>query len=106
MTTIPIGTIYGDHVSHFRPVLDVTFITAYIISYQLLKYGIETFYLNRPYNYSKDNLRDRIARNQVIDYIFKTITPCIYLPGHVCLYKRVYLAGAFRTFEFGFGTTP
>ena len=81
VTTIPIGTIYGDHVSHFRPVLDVTFITAYIISYQLLKYGVETFYLNRPYNYSKDNLRDRIARNQVIDYIFKTITPCIYLPG-------------------------
>ncbi len=81
VTTIPIGTIYGDHVSHFRPVLDVTFITAYIISYQLLKYGIETFYLNRPYNYSKDNLRDRIARNPVIDYIFKTITPCIYLPG-------------------------
>lgn len=82
VTTIPIGTIYGDHVSHFRPVLDVTFITAYIISYQLLKYGIETFfYLNRPYLYCKDNLRDRIARNQVIDYIFKTITPCIYLPG-------------------------
>jgi len=88
ITTIPIGTIYGDHVSHFRPVLDVTFITAYIISYQLLKYGIESFYLNRPYAYRKNNLRDRIARNQIVDYIFKTITPCVYVPGmfvYTCL---------------------
>ena len=79
--SIPIGTIYGDHVSHFRPVLDVTFITAYIISYQLLKYGIETFYFNRAYDYAKNNLRDKIARFPVIDYIFKTVTPCVYLPG-------------------------
>lgn len=91
--TIPIGTIYGGHVSHFRPVLDVTFITAYIISYQLLKYGIETFYLNRPYRYKKNNLRDLIARNTVVDYIFKTITPCVYIPGmfvYTCL--RLFVA--------------
>lgn len=88
VTTIPIGTIYGDHVSHFRPVIDVTFITAYIISYMLLKYGIEAFCFSGPYNYSRDNLRDRIARSQVMDYVFKTITPCVYLPGmfvYTCL---------------------
>jgi glycosyltransferase involved in cell wall biosynthesis len=81
VATIPIGTIYGDHVSHFRPVIDVTFITAYIISYKMIKYGIEAFCPDRPYTYTKDNLRDWIARNEVIDYIFKTITPCTIIPA-------------------------
>ena len=45
---IRIGAIYGKIRSHFRPVLDVTAITAYIISFLSLKYFTEGIFSGKP----------------------------------------------------------
>ena len=56
ISSVGIGTIYGQIQSHFRPILDVAAITAYIISYFLIKYFIEGISTDKPNTYSKDNL--------------------------------------------------
>jgi glycosyltransferase involved in cell wall biosynthesis len=83
---IRIGAIYGEIHSHFRPILDVSAITAYIISYFPLKYFTEAVFPGKPYTYTKGNLRDRIARYPIIDNLFKVITAVIGIPMTViCL---------------------
>lgn len=95
VTTIPIGTIYGDHVSHFRPILDVTFITAYIISYLMVKYFCEAIAARRPHTYHRGNLRDRIARVPTLDYGFKTACACTIIPA-MFVYLLLYTLGGRR----------
>jgi len=68
---IRIGAIYGQIRSHFRPILDITAITAYIISYFMYKFFVESVTANRPNTYRKGNLRDRIASCKTIDLYFQ-----------------------------------
>lgn len=83
---VRIGAIYGEIHSHFRPVLDVTAITAYIISYFPLKFFTEAVIPGKPYTYTKGNLRDGIARYKLMDNLFKVVTAVIGIPMTViCL---------------------
>ena len=83
---IRIGAIYGEIHSHFRPVLDVTAITAYIISYFPLKFITEAVKPGKPDTYTRGNLRDRIARHRLLDNQYKVITAVIGIPMTVlCL---------------------
>jgi glycosyltransferase involved in cell wall biosynthesis len=83
---VRIGAIYGEIRSHFRPVLDVTAITAYIISYFPFKWFSEAVVPGKPNTYTKGNLRDRIARHVLMDNFFKVITAVIGIPMTViCL---------------------
>ena len=83
---VRIGAIYGEIHSHFRPVLDVSAITAYIISYFPLKFFTEAVVPGKPYTYTKGNLRDWIARHKLLDNLFKVITAVIGIPMTViCL---------------------
>jgi len=83
---VRIGAIYGEIHSHFRPVLDVTAITAYIISYFPLKFFTEAVIPGKPNTYTKDNLRDWIARHRLLDNLFKVVTAAIGIPMTViCL---------------------
>ncbi len=68
---IQIGAIYGQIRSHFRPVLDITAITAYIISYFMYKFFVESITANNPNTYRKGNLRDKIAACKTINLYFQ-----------------------------------
>jgi len=68
---IRIGAIYGKIRSHFRPVLDITAITAYIISYFMYKFFVESITANNPNTYRKGNLRDKIAACKTVDLFFQ-----------------------------------
>ena len=76
---IRIGAIYGQIRSHFRPVLDITAITAYIISYFMVKFFVESITANNPNTYRKGNLRDKIAACKTIDLFFQTYIVSISL---------------------------
>ena len=83
---VRIGAIYGEIHSHFRPVLDVSAITAYIISYFPLKFFTEAVVPGKRYTYTKGNLRDQIARHLLLDNLYKVITIVIGIPMTViCL---------------------
>lgn len=77
---VPIGAIYGEIRSHFRPVLDVTAITAYIISYFPLKYFSEGIFSHKPDTYYRGNLRDRIASHMMADALYKMATVAAIIP--------------------------
>ena len=81
ITSVRIGAIYGDHVSHFKPVIDVGGITAYIMSYLMVKFIIDGLSSNRYFSYSKDNFRDRVSKFKKIDFIFKTVTVLTIIPA-------------------------
>jgi glycosyltransferase involved in cell wall biosynthesis len=86
ITFVRIGAIYGEIRSHFRPVLDVTAITAYIISYFPLKFFTEAVVPGKANTYTKGNLRDRIARHLILDNLYKVLTAVIGVPMTViCL---------------------
>ena len=68
---IRIGAIYGQIRSHFRPILDITAITAYIISYFMYKFFVESITAKNPNTYRKGNLRDKIAAWRSIDLYFQ-----------------------------------
>jgi len=81
ITSVRIGAVYGDHVSHFRPVIGVGAITAYVMSYLMVKFIIDGVSSNRYFSYSKDNFRDRVSKFKTIDYIFKTVTVLTIIPA-------------------------
>ena len=81
ITSVRIGAVYGDHVSHFKPVIDVGAITAYVMSYLIVKFIIDGLSSNRYFSYSKDNFRDRVSKFKTIDYIFKTVTVLTIIPA-------------------------
>jgi hypothetical protein len=72
---VPIRTIYGDHGSHFRPIMDITRITAYVISYGVTKWFIEGLLPNRPNTYLvQPHPRDIISKCRAIDLLYQTLT--------------------------------
>jgi len=90
ITSVRIGAAYGSHSSHFRPVMDVAYITAYIISFLMVKFTIEGLCSNRYFTYSRNNFRDRIDMFKTIDRIFKTATVLTILPATV-LFWLIYV---------------
>ena len=92
---IRIGAIYGAIRSHFRPILDVTAITAYIISYFPLKYLTEGLCANRPDTYYKGNLRDRIAAHPLRDAYYKLMTVLAIIPLTL-FFLAMFTAGSVR----------
>lgn len=81
---VDIKTIYGEGGSHFRPVTDVTLITAYVISYVYIKWLIEGVTSNNPTTYRpQGHLRDLISRNRIIDGLFQTLTAFTAVPASV-----------------------
>ena len=95
MTFVRIEAVYGSHDSHFKPVMDVAYITAYIISYLMVKFTIEGLSSNRYFTYSKNNFRDRIGRFKIIDRIFKITTALTILPAIVLFWLMYVLLPPF-----------
>lgn len=81
---VNIKTIYGESGSHFRPIADITNITAYVISYIHIKWLIEGVTSNNPNTYSpRGHLRDMISRSKIADIFFQTLTAFTALPASV-----------------------
>lgn len=81
---VKIRTIYGENGSHFRPITDVTLITAYVVSYVHIKWLIEGVTSNKPNTYTPIGyLRDMISRCKMIDNLFMTLTAFSALPASV-----------------------
>jgi len=95
ITSVRIGAVYGTHGSHFKPVMDVAYITAYIISYLIVKFTIEGLSSNRYFTYSKNNFRDRIGRFKIIDRIFKIAAVLTILPATVLFWLMFVLLPPF-----------
>ncbi len=95
ITSVRIGAVYGSHGSHFKPVMDVAYITAYIISYLIVKFTIEGLSSNRCFTYSKNNFRDRIGRFKTIDRIFKIAAVLVILPATVLFWLMFVLLPPF-----------
>ncbi|HMK60009.1 MAG TPA: glycosyltransferase family 2 protein [Dissulfurispiraceae bacterium] len=84
ITFVNIRTIYGETGSHFRPITDVTLITAYVISYVHIKWLIEGVTSNNANTYTPDrHLRDMISRYRIVDNIFMTLTAFTALPASI-----------------------
>lgn len=95
ITPIDIGAIYGNYVSHFRPVMDVAFITAYIISYLMLKFAVEGLVADKVFTYSKNSLRDLIAGFRTVDRAFKIVTVLTIMPATVLFWLMSLLLPPF-----------
>ena len=78
--TVKIQALYGAYTSHFRPVLDVDAITAYVISYLMIKWLKESVSSDRPNTYSQNNIRDSIGRHKFINHRFQTLTALTICP--------------------------
>lgn len=78
--TVKIGALYGAQTSHFRAVRDVDAITAYVTSYQLIKWFKESVTSDRPYTYSTNHIRDRIGKNKFINRCFQTLSALTIYP--------------------------
>jgi len=81
ITSVRIKAVYGDHVSHFKSVIDVGAITAYVISYLMVKFIIDGVSSNKYFSYSKNDFRDRVSKFKIIDLIFKTAIVLTILPA-------------------------
>lgn len=77
---VRIGAIYGRIKSHFKPIRDVTAITAYIISYFVVKYTVEGICPRRPNTYKPGGIRDKIAANRMVDVMFEMLTVLGIIP--------------------------
>lgn len=87
---VPIRTIYGDHGSHFRPIMDITRITAYVISYGVTKWFIEGLLPNRPNTYLlQPHPRDIISRCAALDLLYQVLT-AITAPPMSVIYLLEY----------------
>jgi len=78
--TVKIQALYGAYTSHFRPVLDVDAITAYVISYLMIKWLKEVVSSDRPNTYYQNNIRDSIGRHKFINSRFQTLTALTICP--------------------------
>lgn len=69
---IDVKAIYGDSGSYYQPILDTTAITAYVITYLIMKWFKEAFVSNRPFTYSQTNIMNLMGRNRLINILFET----------------------------------
>ncbi len=94
---VNIKAIYCENKSHFRPVTDVTNITAYVIFYLTIKWLIEGVSPNRPFTYKKNNIRDIIVKHKITFRLLQGITVLATLPfSLLCLIEYVLLSPIFK----------
>ena len=67
-----VKVIYGNSGSYYRPVLDTTAITAYVVTYLIMKWFKEAFVPNRPFTYTQTNIMNLMGRNKIINMLFQT----------------------------------
>lgn len=92
VSTVNIRTIYNDNGSHFRPVMDIAAITAFVISYIVLKWLIESFSPDQPFTYTPGNMRDRIRRNKISNLILESTMVLLFLPAVAfCLIMHILM---------------
>lgn len=81
---VDIRTIYGPNGSHFRPITDVTLITAYVVSYVHIKWLIEGVTSDNANTYTaQGHPRDIISKSRIIDALFQTLTAFTAVPASV-----------------------
>jgi glycosyltransferase involved in cell wall biosynthesis len=81
---IGIRTIYGENGSHFRPIMDITLITAYVISYGYTKWLIEGVTSNNPETYRRDSHpRDYIGQCGWTDVLYQAFTALTAPPASI-----------------------
>ena len=82
--------IYTDNGSHYRPVLDTTAITGFVLTYLIMKWFKEGFISDRPFTYTRNNIMNLTGRHKLINIFFQAIIVVISIP--VCsLYFIEYL---------------
>lgn len=81
--SVKVKAIYGCQTSHFKTVMDVDAISAYVISYLIIKWWIESMHSDRPYTYSPNNIRDWIGKNKFLNARFQTLTALLIFPATV-----------------------
>ncbi len=69
--SLEIETIYSNNVSYFKPVTDIVAISFYVISYLPTKWFLEAISSDRPNTYSRNNFRDLIGKNKILDMAFE-----------------------------------
>jgi hypothetical protein len=90
---IQVKALYKGSTSYFRTVMDMTAITAYVISYITVKWTIESISSNKPFTYSRNHFRDYINQYKVLDFAFQFFTAFTALPfSLLCLIEYVCLA--------------
>jgi len=77
---IDVKTIYGDSGSYYRPVLDTTAITAYVVTYLIMKWFKEAFVPNRPFTYSSTNIMNLMGRHALVNMFFQTAVVIVSVP--------------------------
>jgi glycosyltransferase involved in cell wall biosynthesis len=82
--------IYTDNASYYRPVLDTTAITAFVLTYLIMKWFKEGFISDRPFTYSHNNIMNLMGKHKNINIFFQAVIVIISIP--VCsLYFIEYL---------------
>ncbi|MBF0556886.1 MAG: glycosyltransferase family 2 protein, partial [Nitrospirae bacterium] len=77
---VDVRAIYGNNGSHFRPVMDITAITAYVISYLTIKWLKEGVSSNKPFTYRRGSVIDAPHRSNTVSFIYQLITVLTALP--------------------------
>ncbi|MBF0319148.1 MAG: glycosyltransferase family 2 protein [Nitrospirae bacterium] len=77
---VNVSTIYGEAGSHFRPVMDITAITAYVMSYLTIKWLREGIVPDKPNTYRRGSIIDALHRSKLVSLIFQFITVLTALP--------------------------
>ncbi len=90
-----VKTIYKNNVSHFRPLLDIDAIVAYLSSFLWIKWLKESVSPDRPFTYEKGNIRDRIAAGKFWDGRFQVFTMGSFFPATVLFYLMYILLRPF-----------
>ncbi|WP_420266338.1 glycosyltransferase family 2 protein [Candidatus Magnetominusculus dajiuhuensis] len=77
---VDVRAIYGENGSHFRPVMDIMAITAYVISYLTIKWLKEGVSSNEPNTYRAGYAIDRLHSCTPLSFIYQLITVLTALP--------------------------
>ncbi len=107
---IVINTLYGNHSSHFKPVIDVSAITIYVISYLITKWFIEGLFPQKSYTYELNSIHDVIGRNKKVHKLFQLTTLLTFLALTIIyliwyIYSSLVMKNNFasvRCFKYGY----
>lgn len=78
---VNVRTIYGAIKSHFRPIMDVAAITAYVIFYLHIKWLFEGLTSDRPFTYKMGGAADKISGFKPAAILSQTITALTAVPA-------------------------
>jgi len=92
---VHVRTIYGGIKSHFRPIMDVAEITAYVIFYLHIKWLIEGLTSNRPFTYAIGSAVDTISRFKPVAIICQTITAVTAVPASMVFFIEYIMLSPF-----------